>query len=297
MKLRYDDIAIESIDSEALIQQTLTENIGSGFLLYHKKKDGSVFPVEISASTFKLAGRKVICVLVRDITQRIEAEQELTRSREQLRNLSAYLQSAREQERTSIAREVHDDLGQALTALNMDVSWLNKKLPKREDSLIRKTESMMTLIDMTIQSVKRISSELRPGLLDDLGLTAAVEWQASQFKEHTGISCDLTLESEDMDVDQGSATAIFRIFQETLTNVARHAGATQVDVSLKKDNSNLLLTVKDNGKGITRSQLSNSRSFGLIGMRERALTLGGDVSITGKRNKGTTLVLRVPVER
>jgi signal transduction histidine kinase len=163
--------------------------------------------------------------------------------------------------------------------------------------LIGKTESMMSLIDRTIQSVKRISSELRPGLLDDLGLTAALEWQAKEFEGHTGINCDVNLGPEDVDVDQIAATAIFRIFQETLTNIARHANATRVKITLAEKGNYLVLRVKDNGKGITRAETWNSQSFGLIGMRERALTLRGDVDISGKPNLGTTLTLTVPMEQ
>ena len=220
-------------------------------------------------------------------------QNELQDSREQLRNLSVYLQSVREQERTNIAREIHDELAQALTALKMDVSWLDHRLPRDPGSLIEKTKSMSNLIDSTIQTVKRISAELRPGILDDLGLVAALEWQAEEFQNRTGIICHITADPQDLTVDQDRSTAIFRIFQETLTNVTRHARATRVAVSLKERGGRLTLRVRDNGTGITEEQIANSQSFGLIGIRERVHPWGGKVSIKGIQGKGTTVIVSV----
>jgi len=226
---------------------------------------------------------------------RKRAEEELRKSREELRNLSAYLQSAREQERTSIAREVHDDLGQTLTALKMDLSWLGKRLSGDQKSLLEKTESMSKLIDATIQTVQRLSARLRPGLLDDLGLAAAIEWQAKEFENRTGTKCELTLGFDDIPLDRDLSTAIFRIFQETLTNVARHANATSVKTSLKEEPGKLVLEVTDNGKGITENQISDPKSFGLIGIRERARFFNGEVKISGIGGEGTMVRVGIPV--
>jgi len=234
--------------------------------------------------------------IIRDIAKRKRAEEELKSSREQLRNLSAHLQSVREEEGKHIAREIHDELGQALTALKMDISWLNHRLTKDQKSLLEKTESMSRLVDMTIQTVQRILTELRPGLLDDLGLAAAVEWQAEEFQKRTGIKCEISSAPEDIILDQDRSTAIFRIFQETLTNVVRHANATRVKVSLKEKAGKSELKVKDNGRGITKEQISDNRSFGLIGIRERVYLFGGEVKISGIRNKGTTLTVSIPLE-
>jgi signal transduction histidine kinase len=231
-----------------------------------------------------------------DITERIQAERELHNSREELRNLSSYLQSVREEERTHIAREIHDELAQALTALRMDLSWLDNRLPRDHMSLFEKTRSMTGLINATIQTVKRISAELRPGILDDLGLVAAIEWQAEEFQHRTGITCRIIVDQDDLSVEQNRSTAIFRIFQETLTNVARHARATRVTVSLKMKGGTLNLIVKDNGKGITKKHIHDSKSFGLIGMRERVYPWGGKVNIRGSSGKGTTVLVSVPVE-
>jgi signal transduction histidine kinase len=211
-----------------------------------------------------------------------------------LRSLADHLQSVRENERTAIAREIHDELGQALTGLKMDLSWMAKKIPKDQPKLLDKIHSMSELTGTTLRTVQRISTGLRPGLLDDLGLTAAIEWQAEEFENRTGIKCSLTLEREDITLDEKRATALFRVFQETITNVARHAQATRVSASLKEKDGVLKLRVRDNGKGITKKQISNPKSFGLLGMRERVHTWGGEVKIIGKPGKGTTVVVRMP---
>ena len=230
---------------------------------------------------------------VQDITERKRAEEELTYSREQLRNLSLHLQSVREEERTAIAREIHDELGQVLTALKMDLSWLDKK-HRGDKSLAERTKAMLSLVDSTIQTVKRISSELRPGLLDHLGLGAAIEWQAREFEKHTGISCDVSVNPDDIMLDRQHSTTIFRIFQEALTNVARHAKATMVRISLLEKADGIMLHVEDNGKGITKKQMNNPHSFGLIGIQERVHFLNGEVRIKGTRNKGTSLTIYIP---
>jgi len=231
---------------------------------------------------------------VQDITERKRAEEELTYSREQLRNLSLHLQSVREEERTTIAREIHDELGQVLTALKMDLSWLDKK-HKGNKSLEERTKSMLSLVDSTIQTVKRISSELRPGVLDHLGLAAAIEWQAKEFEKHTAISCDVSVDPDDIVLNRQHSTTIFRIFQEALTNVARHAKATKVRISLLEKDDGIVLHVEDNGKGITKKQMNNPQSFGLIGIQERVHFLNGEIRIKGTRNKGTSLIVHIPL--
>lgn len=234
--------------------------------------------------------------LQNEIAERKQAEQELRSSREQLRNLSAYLESVREEERTHIAREIHDELGQIMTALKMDLSWLSKRLRKGQEPLLEKTQSMSKLVDMTVQTVQRISAELRPGLLDDLGLAAAIEWQTGQFRERTGIECEATLDLDGISLDRERSTMFFRILQEALTNVVRHAQATKVKIGLTRREHKLLLKVRDNGKGITNSQVYETTSLGLIGMRERARRFRGKVKIRGIHNKGTILIVSMPLE-
>jgi len=235
--------------------------------------------------------------IMSDITDRMRIQNELQDSRKQLRNLTVHLEAVREQERTNIAREIHDELAQSLTALKMDVSWLDHRLPSDAQSLSEKTKSMGKLIDSTIQTVKRISAELRPGILDDLGLVAAIEWQAEEFHNRTGISCNVMVDPQDLTVDQDRSTAIFRIFQETLTNVARHARATKVTVGLKEKAGRLTLRVRDNGTGITEEQIADPQSFGLIGITERVHPWGGKVRIKGIPGKGTTVMVSVEPAR
>ena len=234
---------------------------------------------------------------IRDVSEYKRAEEALTKSREQLRALSAYLQSAREQERTSIAREIHDDLGQSLTALKMDLSWMRKRVSEDQQPLIGKMQSMSELVDMTIGTVKRIITDLRPGLLDDLGLEAAVEWQVEEFEKRTGIKCKARLDIEEHILDPERSTAIFRILQETLTNVLRHSKATEISISLTERDGQVVLVASDNGKGITKKQISQPGSFGLMGIQERAHVFGGNMEIVGVRGKGTTVTVSIPIER
>ena len=231
------------------------------------------------------------------VAEREQAEAQLRGSHEQLRNLAARLQSVREEERTNIAREIHDELGQALTGLKMDLAWMSNRLPEEQQVLQEKSASMLRLIDTTIQSVRKISTALRPGILDDLGLTAAIEWQAQDFQTRTGVRCDFITEREDLHLDRDRATAVFRIFQETLTNVARHARASEVIISLTEQSGTLVLEVRDNGRGVTERELADPQSLGLLGMRERALVFGGEVSISGAPGAGTTVTARIPLSQ
>jgi len=235
----------------------------------------------------------------REITERKRAEEEVKQSRELLRALSAHLQSIREEERTMIAREIHDELGQALTGLKMDLSALQKGLRKTGEldfaRLTEKTSTMSELVDSTIQTVRKIATDLRPGILDDLGLVAAIEWQAQDFQKRTGINCSLKAGVDEVEMNADRSTALFRIFQETLTNVARHSAATEVEVMLSQYGDQIALEIKDNGKGISQAEISGRRSLGLLGMRERAQLLGGDLKISGTPNEGTTVTARIPL--
>jgi signal transduction histidine kinase len=232
---------------------------------------------------------------VLDISERKQAETELAQSHEQLRALSQYLQAAREEERTFIAREIHDELGQELTALKMDLAWLSRQLPPEQTHLVQKTAAISNMVDGTIQTVRRVASQLRPGLLDDLGLVAALEWQAGEFQARTGIACSLDLPEIVSTLSQDQATAIFRVFQETLTNIARHAQATRVRIALKSQPEGIQLVVRDNGIGITQDQLTDPRSLGLTGMRERVQAFGGTLEFKSAPGKGTTVRVTMPV--
>ena len=223
----------------------------------------------------------------------LERTSELNRSNEQLRNLAAHLQSIREEERTRIAREIHDELGQTLSALNMELNWFRDKYGDHK-SIFDKSGAMLDALNATLRSVRRICTDLRPSILDDFGLVDAMQWQANEFQKKTRIECAFDSVPEDIKLDKERSTALFRIFQEALTNVLKHAKATKVTARLTKDNDNIMLEVIDNGKGITDEQLSKPQSFGLIGMRERVYPWGGKVEITGYQNKGTGVKVTIP---
>jgi PAS domain S-box-containing protein len=260
-----------------------------------QRKDGSRLQVSVTGVPVSVPGRQIaVYGIFRDITALKQAEEELQRSFRQLRELTARLQSVREEERARVAREIHDELGQALTAIKIDLASLIRALRTDQQEELDKAESILRLIDQTIVSVRRIATELRPGILDDLGLVAAVEWAAEEFEARTGTKCHLDLPHDDIVIDQERTTAIFRIFQETLTNVTRHAQATRVDVRLGRENGNIVLEVRDNGRGIAEEQLSSGRSLGILGMRERALLLGGELTITGAPGKGTIVKVLIP---
>ncbi len=264
------------------------------------KKDGMEFSIEISSAAMRDPTSGIpagFVTIIEDITKRKQTQEKIEKSRKQLRALYARLNSVREEERTRIAREIHDELGQSLTALKMDLFWLCKRLPKEQEKLIGRIDSMTDLVGNSINSVKSISSKLRPGILDDLGIVAAIEYESKEFQERTGVKCKLKLMDQDVEMDPEIATAIFRIFQEALTNVLRHANATQVDVSLKRRANSIVLEVKDNGRGITEEQNSDPESLGLLGMKERASFHGGEVKIQGIQGKGTTLTVSIPLER
>jgi PAS domain S-box-containing protein len=262
------------------------------------RKDGMEIECMIRAARIgkQLKERRVV-ITYENITDRKRAACELELSRHQLRQLSAHLQSIREKERTRIARELHDELGQLLTALNTDLILLKNKIPAEQKILSDRVESMSSLVDLSMQTVKRIYMGLRPGMLDHLGLTAAIAWQADEFSRRTGITCNVSFNPEDMAIDPDLTTTIFRIFQETLTNVQRHAKATKVTVRLKATDDHLEFIVKDNGKGIADQQLRKPDSFGLLGIQERVYHWGGREAIVGKIGKGTTITINIPLRK
>ena len=238
-----------------------------------------------------LVGGSLSFAMARGISKQTE---ELQASLGQLRALAARLQSIREEERKRVAREIHDQLGQALTAIKLDVSSLVRELPTEQRKESNRVPSILKLVDETIQTVRRIATELRPGMLDDLGLVATIEWAGEEFGARTGTKCCLELPPDDIVVDQEKSTAIFRIFQETLTNIARHAGANEVKARLAAEDGNVTLEVRDNGRGIREEKLRKGGSLGILGMRERVALLGGDLTITSSPGNGTSVLVRIP---
>jgi signal transduction histidine kinase len=227
------------------------------------------------------------------VESRSQAEARIVASEQNLKALSDRLLVVQEQERTRIAREIHDDLGQSLTALKMDVGGL---LQEREGSSDAVRDRIVRTIDATVQAVQRISAELRPSVLDDLGLVAAIEGEARLFEERTGIECDVSVAAEQAEIEGPVATAIYRIIQEALTNVARHSHASRVEIRLRSRREEILLEVRDDGRGIRREQVDHGRSFGLMGIRERAATIGGTVRFEGIEERGTIVSVRIPTE-
>jgi PAS domain S-box-containing protein len=233
----------------------------------------------------------------RDITQRHRAQEELVQSREELRALAAKLETVREAERTRIAHELHDELGQALTGLKLDLAWMEQRLARLApaDAAERTRNNILGRIDLLMESVRRIVTELRPSVLDHLGLPAAIEWQSRDFASRTGLMLDLAIDAADEQKSSEIASPVFRMLQEALTNVARHANATRVSVTYRQEPHFLSLDVVDDGRGITPGELRGTNSLGLLSLRERVRACGGSIEIKGEPGRGTAVLLRVPL--
>jgi len=261
----------------------------------HKKKDGTIIKVNIITHNIFYEGHNARLVLANDVTQKILAEEALNKSHEQLRQLATHLEKVRETERTHIAREIHDELGQQLTGLKMDISWLGRKITNQDNDIKLKINETIHLIDLTVKTVRRIATELRPSILDDLGLLAAMEWQSEEFEKRSEISCVFNSNVTEVNVNPDLATGIFRIYQESLTNVLRHSAASEVKSFLKIKEDILEFSISDNGKGFIANEIANKKTLGLLGMRERTNLLGGSYEITSKPGKGTSVLIIVPL--
>jgi PAS domain S-box-containing protein len=259
-----------------------------------RRKSGEQISCIISARTTLLLDNTecLICV-VQDITERKQIEMDLIKSQLDLRNLAMSLEMARENEKKIISREIHDELGQLMTGLKMDIAWVSGRLGTEQKMLKNKTQSMLEMVDEAIRSVKRITTQLRPRILDEMGLAAAVEWQAERFEKQSGIKCKTSFWPADIDVAMEISIVMFRVLQEALTNVARHSHATAAAINLKAVDRRLVLQVKDNGVGITPARLNNQHSNGLMGIRERLLAIGGDLQVKGLKGRGTALTASV----
>jgi PAS domain S-box-containing protein len=275
--------------------------MGKQRVLFGLRTNGQEFPIEASISQIEDRNGKLYTVMLRDVTERVQADNTLQASREELRALSANLQHVREEEKTRIARELHDDLGQQLTALKMDLSAVEESLdtgaiPDRalNHEITGHLRSMRRLIDATVASVRRIAADLRPVMLDDLGLVPAIEWLVSDFTNRYGIPVETRIEHGEAIFNRDGATALFRIVQEALTNVARHAEATLVILSIVLEEGQYVLRVEDNGRGAVERHSPDGKSFGLLGMRERAHMLGGRVSTGPADGNGFVVTVRFP---
>jgi PAS domain S-box-containing protein len=286
-------------DFEKFYSQTPTISSGlvSMGLFRHKKKDGAVMDVEMYSHDFLYNEKLARMVMAIDITEKLEATREFRKNTTQLRELSDHLLNIREAERTNIAREIHDELGQQLTILKMDVSWIHQKLQKYDDDpLFQKTADTLKLLNETIKTVRRIATELRPSMLDDLGLVEAIEWQSKEFEKRSGILISFESCVSTLPVSNEISTSLFRIYQEALTNIARHANAKNVFSKLQLINDQVILTIKDDGIGFDMQTLGLKRTLGLLGMKERTLMIGGQFEICSKPGEGTTIVVTTNVE-
>ena len=264
-----------------------------------KAADGRRIDVEFVSNVYQVDHQKVIQCNVRDVTQRKRAERQGLIYKDQLRALSARIETLREEERTRISREIHDELGQMLTGIKMDLRWMEHRLDefgddRRVNPILDKLVATAELTDATVKTVQRIAAELRPGLLDKLGLPTALQYEGARFEERSGIACRFVMPSEALPLPNEAATAFFRIFQEALTNVARHAKATAIDVELQPQADGCRLEIRDNGQGMAGVDLQNPKSLGLLGMQERAALLGGDVSFSPRPGGGTVVTVRIP---
>lgn len=257
------------------------------------RKDGMVVQTEIKSQ--QLPDGRFLSI-IRDLTDRISAEKKLEESYQQLRELNGYLENVREEERSNIAREIHDELGQQLTVLKMDISWLKKKLADNPDNGIAdRLNGLLEMINNTVRSVRRISAELRPSMLDDLGLPAAIEWHAQEFMNRSGIQIRTNINSREIKLGSKTAITLFRVFQESLTNVARHAEAGYANVILEQNGDQLVLTVEDNGKGFIPESIRDKKTLGILGMKERVAIIKGSYDIQSTPEKGTVVRVSVPV--
>jgi PAS domain S-box-containing protein len=258
-----------------------------------RKKDGTLIDIEINAK-FLSDGR--FLAFIRDITEQKKAQEEINNSYRAIRKLSSHLQNAREEERIHIAREIHDELGQQLTVLKMDISWLNKKMKAlNEPVLIEKTNEILLMLNDTVNTVRRISSDLRPGLLDDLGLAAAIEWHLQEFGKRSGINTEFVTQETEVIIPQTLKTGLFRIFQESITNIARHAEATDVVVELFIEEATISMSITDNGKGFDVTAIGRKKTLGVLGMQERTVMMGGKFRIRRNPEKGMKVEVNVPI--
>ena len=262
-----------------------------------KKENGKRATVNIISHYIFYEEQPALLVLANDITEKILAEEKLKESHENYRQLASHLETIREAERTHIAREIHDELGQQLTGLKMDISWLSKKINNEDLNVQIKVQETIGLIDATVKTVRRIATELRPSILDDLGLIAAMEWQTEEFEKRSDINGIFISNVAAVQIDTATATGLFRIYQESLTNVMRHSQATQMEANLHLDKQFIKLSIHDNGKGFAIDAITNKKTLGILGMRERATLMGGSYEITSMPQKGTQVIIIVPLKK
>jgi PAS domain S-box-containing protein len=261
--------------------------------IFGVRADGSEFPIDSTISRAWIGGQLQLTAVLRDVTVNRIAEKELRQANQQLRELSSSLQMVREKERTRISRELHDDLGQQLTGLKLSLSWLGSRIKEGRETAAKNVDDMRTLLDGAIASVRRIASELRPRILDELNFSDALTWQTQEFVKHSGLHVDLHLSAGHRIGNGEISTSLFRIAQEALTNVVRHAQATTVTISLVEDADHVVLSIADDGVGLVANPAK--MGIGLLSMRERSIAIGASFEISGNSGRGTTIVVTLPL--
>lgn len=290
---------IRVIDPEQLKEDPVKfDRLLAGDTIFRQRrmmhKDGTIIEVEVN---IKMLPDGRMLAIARDVTEKLKAQEDLKKSYEEIRMLASNIENIREEEKIKIAREIHDELGQQLTALKMDVAWLSKKLSTPDATLQQKAKDVLLLLDEMVKSVRRIASELRPGLLDDLGLVAAMEWHSQEFEKRSDIKTKFSHLGKDQPIPTQLSTGLFRIFQESLTNVARHAGAHKIIATLVQGNDSVVLKISDDGKGFDPAEIKGRKTLGLLGMKERAMMMGGKYEIASEPGKGTTVFVEVPLHK
>jgi PAS domain S-box-containing protein len=296
LKMKADDLHVEndaSLEKYKFLSDKEKENHQQ--IWKHVKKDGTAITVKLYRKPIMLDGELALAVLANDITEQIKAENALLKAYEDYKELATKVETIREQERTHMAREIHDELGQQLTGLKMDITWINRKIKTEDAALQERINDTVSLIDKTVITVRRLSSELRPSILDDLGLVAAMDWQNEEFMRRSEIKAVFTSSAPAIQVNSEIATALFRIFQECLTNVMRHAKATEVNTNISVDNNVVRLEVADNGIGFDEALVKDKKTLGLLGMQERVALINGTCQIKGNKNSGTSVIITVPL--
>lgn len=294
LQMKVNDIAVsEHLSEIPAIQKALSRDKTVMFETYHLAKNGGQVPVDVYIQLFELRGKPMVLSVARDITERKLAEEELRKSKMLLKDIYKHLEEIRENERAVISREIHDQIGQSLTALKLDMNWLKEPFKNANPETATKLQGMIELISQTIKDVQRISSDLRPGILDDLGLPAAIEWYCEEFEKRTGIRCSLKLDDSTFD-DSQKNLVFFRVLQEALTNVIRHADASSVSIILHQSKHRITLTIHDNGIGIPEEKIESYKSLGLISMRERMHQFDGKFVVSAKEGNGTKLTVFIP---
>ena len=296
LKMKLSDLDSFNNSLQKHLPNEKAGTAGMDGIYEHVKKNGQLIKVDILTHDIIYEGKPAILSLANNITAKFEAEESLQKSNEALRDLASHLETIRENERIHMAREIHDELGQQLTGLKMDISWLNRKIKSDDEAVKEKMKDTISLIDKTVITVRRIATELRPSILDDLGLIAAMEWQSEEFEKRSEIKSIFTSNVSQIKVSADVATAVFRIFQESLTNVLRHSRATEVISFFRMENDIITLFIEDNGTGFRDDEIKNKKTLGLLGMKERIQLINGKYEINGNAGKGTSVIITVPLK-